>query len=515
MRFWDEDCKRLIRIGPLRMVLAVCLALLATSVQSASVDSHFERIKDDPVRLREFLLDFPKGGELHTHLDGAVYAESYIKWAAEDGRCLDLHTDTILFPPCDPDSGRPRLSDISTQPGTVNRLIDAFSIRNYERRAVSGHDQFFSTFDKFSLGGRGRQGDMLAEVTARAVRQNNYYLELMDSQGMRWIRTLVDESDLFDGGLSVAELATSDEVNAVVSKTIEFNDAADKRHRQLLDCDGESPSPACQVEYRYLAQVIRVFPRDYILAQTLLAFLLMERDSRYVGLNFVAPEDAPITLRDYSEQMEVIREVASNFPDSPGKIALHAGELASPLVPPEAMRDHIYQAVHTAGASRVGHGVDIIEEDGATELLAHMAAEGILVEINLTSNAIILGVEGDRHPFALYRAHGVPLALSTDDEGVARIDLTHEYVRATQTYDLSYAYLKELSRNALAYSFLLGQSLFADLPSGEKIMPCRRARADRPLSEECSEFLRRSEKARMQWQLEQRFEEFENSDFRR
>ena len=143
------------------------------------------------------------------------------------------------------------------------------------------------------------------------------------------------------------------------------------------------------------------------------------------------------------------------------------------------------------------------------DLLAFMAEQRILVEINLTSNAVILGIEGDDHPFELYRSSGVPLALSTDDEGVARIDLTHEYLRATQSYDLSYAYLKELSRNALAYSFLPGEGLFIDIPKGEKVRACTRDRVGRKLSESCEALLKSSEKAGMQWQLEERFRAFE------
>ena len=77
-------------------------------------------------------------------------------------------------------------------------------------------------------------------------------------------------------------------------------------------------------------------------------------------------------------------------------------------------------------ADRIGHGVDVMYEDRPYDLLKHMADKGVLVETNLTSNKVILGVEGKAHPFATYRKLGVPVALSTDDEGVSRIDLTHE-----------------------------------------------------------------------------------------
>jgi hypothetical protein len=45
------------------------------------------------------------------------------------------------------------------------------------------------------------------------------------------------------------------------------------------------------------------------------------------------------------------------------------------------------------------------------------------------------------------------MTLSTDDEGVSRIDLTHEYVRAVETYVLGYTDLQELVRNSLEYGF--------------------------------------------------------------
>ncbi len=475
----------------------------------ASVKSHFEGIRNNPPLLRNFLLSFPKGGELHTHLDGAVYAESYIRWAAADGKCISLKNYSVTEPPCDAATERPKVADIQYQPDIVNAIIDAFSVRNYEFGSKSGHDQFFSTFRRYFNASTGRQGSMLAEVTARAERQNTHYLELMVSYGMDGARDLASGNTTFSTDKPIAEHLTDPRLNELVEQTILFTNRVEQDWRGELGCESNSESAGCAVEVRYLAQVIRAFPLDQILAQTLLAFKLIERDPRYVGLNFVAPEDAPLTLRDYEAQMRIVQAVAQQFPQVSSGISLHAGELALPLVAPRELLSHISQAVHIAGATRIGHGVDIIHEDDAVNLLNHMATQEILVEINLTSNAVILGVEGDKHPFELYRDYEVPLSLSTDDEGVARIDLTHEYQRATQTYNLSYAYLKELSRNALAYSFLPGESLFADVSAGKRTRPCRRQRTGRELSVECSSFLANSEKARLQWQLEERFATFE------
>ena len=65
------------------------------------------------------------------------------------------------------------------------------------------------------------------------------------------------------------------------------------------------------------------------------------------------------------------------------------------------------------------------------------------------------------HPFPLYRAAHVPVALSTDDEGVSRIDITQEYVRAALEYHLGYEDLKQLARTGMEHNFLSGESLWA------------------------------------------------------
>ena len=499
---------RLILVGSSLLLLSAALFGVPTHGNSAPV--HFERVKNQHLMLRDFLYRFPKGGELHTHLDGAVYAESYINWAAQDGKCIDLATYVISAPPCNTAEGRPLVAEIQLDADKVNRIIDAFSVRNYERRGVSGHDQVFATFLRYLAASFGREGSMLAEVTARAARQNTLYLEIMQSYGMDAARRLAQDSDLFDGSYPLSELVGREEVSSIVASTLALLDRAERQWRAELGCNSSPAAAGCAVEVRYLAQVIRTFPKAQVLAQTLLAFMLIEQDPRYVGLNFVAPEDDPRTLRDYTLQMQIIRDLAGHFPQAANNITLHAGELALPLVAPEQLRSHIFEAVHIAGASRIGHGVDIIHEQDATNLLQLMAERQILVEINLTSNAVILGIEGDEHPFNTYRSFGVPLALSTDDEGVARIDLTHEYMRAVRTYNLSYDDVKELSRNALAYSFLAGDSLFNNVLKGKKVAACTQ---DQPLAQgtsaACKKFLQGSEKARLQWLLEQRFKAFE------
>src|SRR5215467_5761466 len=46
--------------------------------------------RTNPLQLRQFLKKMPKGADLHYHLSGGVYAESFIRSAVEDGLCVDV-----------------------------------------------------------------------------------------------------------------------------------------------------------------------------------------------------------------------------------------------------------------------------------------------------------------------------------------------------------------------------------------------------------------------------------------
>jgi hypothetical protein len=139
-----------------------------------------------------------------------------------------------------------------------------------------------------------------------------------------------------------------------------------------------------------------------------------------------------------------------------------------------------------------------------------MAKRKVLVEICLTSNDVILGVKGDRHPFPVYRKFNVPVALATDDEAVSRSDMTHEYLRAAETYNLSYVDLKRMARESLEHSFLPGESLWRDIDHAQMAARCGREQAKRAATPgACETFLTGSERARIEWKLEQEFAAFE------
>ncbi len=470
--------------------------------------------KEGPLALHAFLVDMPKGADLHMHLSGAVYAETFIREAGEDGICVNaakLSMDSASHAPNCP-AGETPASAVPSDQHLYDALIDAFSMRTFVPvTGDSGHDHFFDTFSRFGDDKR-FAGEWIDEVAARAAAQNEQYLELMQTPDFKaaaaagyrigWSDDLADirQKLMADGGFQ-----------ANLSKDRgEFAEALHQRS-ELEQCGQPNAAPACKVTVRFLYQVLRGFPPQQVFAQTLLAFEVASSDPSVVGLNFVMPEDGYLSMHDYTLQMHMLDYLHSVYPRV--HITLHAGELAPGMVPPKGLTFHIREAVEQGHAERIGHGVDVMDEDRPWQLMKEMADRHVMVEINFTSNDVILNVKGEDHPFMLYRKMGVPVALSTDDEGVSRIDLTHEYVRAADTYPLSYQDFKLMVRTSIEHSFLPGASLWERVTPEKLETPVAACRgqlgAERPMGD-CATLVSASEKAAQEWELERRFHVFES-----
>jgi adenosine deaminase len=386
----------------------------------------------------------------------------------------------------------------------------------------SGHDQFFATFGRFGGLSKSHMAEWVDEIASRAAAENNQYLELMETppfshaaqiaQQIGWSPALAqaDPQAFAEFRQQLLDKGLRDEVQADLDDVSQ----AETARKQAEHCGTAQAAPACQVEIRYLYQVLRGNPPEQAFAQALLGFEAVQasmnaNDDTWVGINFVQPEDGLISMRDYTLQMKIVGYLHSVYPKV--HITLHAGELAEGLVPPEGLRFHIRQAVELGHAERIGHGVDVMYEDRPYDLLREMAANHVMVEINLTSNEVILGIAGYEHPFRAYRKYKVPVSLSTDDEGVSRIDLTHEYETAVETYALSYGELKQMVRTGVHHTFLPGASLWRDRDNFDHtVSQCAgdAPGADNP-SAGCADFLKGSEHAQQEWELERRFRAFE------
>jgi adenosine deaminase len=490
----------------------------ASGHEARAVRAYDAAVKAGPLALQAFLAQFPKGADLHVHLSGAIYAESFIRAASQDGLCVDPAALSFAKPPCtSPLIAAAQLSGniTSANQDLYDRLINSFSMRSFVATpGFSGHDQFFSTFDRFGGLGKKHIGEWVDEVASRAAAQTQQYVELMETPIFNHAAEIAHANPLNEDFAQYRQTLLALGLRDEVFVDREDVRAAEALRRDIEHCGTPQSMPACQVEVRYIYQVLRGGAPERVFAQTLLGFETIQatmdaHEPGFVGINFVQPEDGLISMRDYTLQMKMLDYLHSVYPQV--HISLHAGELAPGLVPPEGLRFHIRQAVDLGHAERIGHGVDVMYEDDAPSLLKELAEKHIMVEINLSSNDGILGVKGADHPFPIYRAAHVPVALSTDDEGVSRIDITHEYVRAALDYHLNYPDIKQLARTGMEHNFLPGASLWAapdvfTVPAAA--CKSQALGADKP-SAACKTFLDASEKASAQWELERRFRAFE------
>ncbi|MBB72814.1 MAG: adenosine deaminase [Legionellales bacterium] len=479
-----------------------------TLSQQDQVSAIFEQAKQQPSSLQLFLDTMPKGGDLHIHRSGAAYAENLIRYGQKDNICVDEHTLTPhASKTCN--SGV-TLADLPKDEALYNRVVDSWSMRSFVEGHETNEQHFFGIFPRIYPVTSDHGADTLAEILNRGAKQHEIYMEpmltTMGDKAMEIGSQVEWNQDLSVLRQQLMKQGIPELVNEIQAKIKSDTNLA----RQKMHCGTDKAEPGCNMTFRYEYLAVRDVEPKLVFAQLLTAFELAKRDPQIVAVNLVAPEDSVTALRDYHLQMLMMNYLHGIYPGV--NIALHAGELSPSVVTPADLSYHIADAVHMGNAQRIGHGVDIAGENNANNLLAEMAAKHIPVEINLTSNDTLLHVSGDRHPLPLYLSKHVPVVLATDDEGILRTNITREYQRAIETYDLDYPTVKTIVRNSITYSFMPGNSLWDNAETAEVVKACRRDNlGDTLRSKSCDGFLQNNAKARLQWRLESQFNNFETS----
>jgi len=158
---WRVRC-----LAGLLLLFSSCTRAQITTQHSAAGQTEAERrgtlsleaARANPLQLRNLLKKMPKGADLHNHLSGAIYAESWIRAAAEDHLCVNLASLSFVKPRIAPEKGSPDAGCGSNVPAAdaykdhhlFDALIDAFSMRGFTPSpGVTAHDQFSDTFSWF------------------------------------------------------------------------------------------------------------------------------------------------------------------------------------------------------------------------------------------------------------------------------------------------------------------------------------------------------------------------------
>ncbi len=441
------------RTTTLRITAALGFAISTTAAQTLPPAT-------ETAALTAFLAEIPKGGDLHHHYSGAVYAETYLEWAGRKNMRIDPQSLLV-----NSGSYGITIDSLLNNSTLYRKTLQAWSDLDYGNHfemEPAPDQKFFGTFNFFGAISGEFIPDGLRELKVRAIGENVQYIETM----------------LKSVGYSKSDLA----LDATLDSIRRSRDTT--RLRKLLDAFHErivsDPGMAAKVDsfsrlvdsvhrgiddslftMRFQTYVTRNAPPTKVFSGLIASFNACMKNALVVGTNIVGPENDVVAMRDEWLHARMFQYLRDKYPLV--HVAMHAGELRLGMVKPEDLDHHINDAVRIAQTERVGHGVDLPFERDASALLAEMKRRGICVEINLTSNEFILGIKDKEHPFDLYRKAGVRTVLSTDDPGVSRNSLTSEFVLLASRYDLSYAQLKEMILNSIHCSFM-------DAPTKQRVL---------------------------------------------
>ena len=141
-------------------------------------------------------------------------------------------------------------------------------------------------------------------------------------------------------------------------------------------------------------------------------------------------------IEDYVRAFEIAREAGLG-------ITVHAGEADGP--------HSVWQALNGLGAERIGHAVHAPEDEVLMDTLAERQTG---IEVSLTSNVQTTTVpDYASHPLRLFLQRGLCATLNSDDPGISRITLQHEYEVAAPAAGLDDQMIRQAQRNALTAAF--------------------------------------------------------------
>ncbi len=445
----------------MKLIYTFLFITVLNSTYSQAPNDYFEKIRNNEAELTAFFSQMPKGGDLHHHYSGSIYAEPLLQRAIADN--FYLNTETMDVQKERPSNGNWEQFSTLKSNGTLDaykqKIMQKWSVKDYNYVDYPSDKLFFESFMKFEPAIKGNFGQGLLELKNRAISENVSYIETQLST----IPTTMITDDLTQFNSRLRKLALAKDEKAITK-------SLDSLYNSFLKKDAESYATAFNTNFvaklhkdlkiddkqftmRYQNFVLRFMEPVDLFKNLVIAFISADESPLMAGVNIVSPEDGETSMKDYWLHMMMFKYCHSRYPNV--KYTMHAGELTLGLVQPEELTWHIGAAVYTAGANRIGHGVAMAYEKDSYNLLRYMAKKSIPIEINLVSNEFILKVKESRHPLTLYKEFGVPIVISTDDAGILRTNMTEQYVLLAKRYkDVSYTDIKQFVYNSINYSFI-------------------------------------------------------------
>jgi len=416
----------------MRTILLLLHLACAAAAGAADFSARFDEIKRTakPAELYTLLYALPKGGDLHNHLGGAGRPEWWCECAtnpALNGGDT-IYTRVKFTAPAD--TGTPLVLFRTIRQFTYDQLsaearadyarLDQLTAAQKQQwldalrldRPGEGRDEFF-TWVWPRIGQLFQNVQVMSEILVRN-------LQAFGAEGVRYLETQFSAMRYFDNS---GRLMPTEESLAYITRRLAQPDAA-----------------GSGVTVRFQEMVLRFAPNAEAQLAELYKFVDGHRDL-WVGLNMAGIEE---NGKGHPRRfLEKYRELRRSYPTLP--LSIHAGEMDGP-------DSHIRDTL-LLGASRIGHGVNLLQDPDTLLLLQQ--SRRVLVEVNLISNRLLeYTPDLAKHPFPEYLRTGVPVCLNTDDRGIWDSNMTDEYYTAVTLYNLSWDEVVQLGRNSLTYSFV-------------------------------------------------------------
>jgi len=404
---------------------------LAARAPAADFSARFEEIKHTarPAELYTFLYALPKGGDLHNH-SGAERPEWTYAICTDPARNGgDVFYTRARFAAA-PDAIAPvqRFHNIRQQAydkldDDVRKEYVRLDALTPDERAAwcnslrldapkEGRDEFFSNIWP-RRGGIERSLPVSTEALVENIRA-------FGAEHLAYLETQFGVDRMLDNS---GRPIPTEEAVAFVKKRLAQPDVA-----------------ASGVTVRFQKAILRFLPGSEAALADAYAFVDAHRNL-WVGVNMVGIEE---NGHGYPARfLAAFRALRMRYPTL--ALSIHAGEM-------DGNDSHIRDTL-LLGASRIGHGVNILQDPDTLLLLQQ--TRRVLIEINLISNRLLeYTPDLAKHPFPELLRTGVPVCLNTDDRGMWDSNLTDEYYTAVTTYNLSWDEVVQLGRNSLAFSFV-------------------------------------------------------------
>lgn len=410
----------------------LALVFLAPTVRAADFGPRFDALaaRATPRELYALLYEMPKGGDLHNHATGANRGEWMYEVCTDPLRNGGETFYTRIHFTDSEDAVSPSVRFQTVRRRAYDRMpvsmqkefVPLASLNPDERRAWcssrrldgsgNGRIEFFS-----HMGPRFAQiNTCLPVITELLV----YNLRAFGAEHVAYVESQFTVEGVVD---NEGRPIPTEEAVAFVRDRLARPDVA-----------------ATGVTVRFQRTISRFAPDAEKRLADAYAFVDAHRDL-WVGLNLAGIEENGYGYP--SRFLDTFRTLRAHYPTL--ALSIHAGEMDGP--------DRHIRDTLILGASRIGHGINLIKDPDTLLLLQQTSR--VLVEVNLISNHL-LGYVPDlaTHPFPEYLRTGVTVCLNTDDRGAWDSNMTDEYYTAVTLFHLSWAEMLAMGRASIQHAFV-------------------------------------------------------------